>query len=530
MITSPITIFIIFLAVIAFYKGYKEFLKYRKTKIYLQTEIKKNENLDLFIENVYFKKIELKGLAAELINEAIYSPNLDSLLSSQAGKLESYLKFPRLISSLLILFGLFGTIVGLLESIGGLDTISVANLSSNLINVGISHVFGGLNKAFETTLWGIIGTIFLSFSLYGFSKEGNKLWDLYSQVANKIFIYKQTHINLPSEKEFYKIVASMKRIEFEMDSNLKESFSKFLELQEISSDQYHKLINRFHEIIDNQKMTSEENYNLIKSIDSVTKRYKDTSIHYNELLNERFSVLINSLNDLNKNTDSVKNLLNIFQNEIKNERLSIDNNDAYVTLATPDYFSKGKWSRIYIYVYTKKLLNKIKKRIEALKDDYKAVANEKTAKNIWDRRIIVKVVPEDVFIMDTQHIIRLTYPLSELKISLKPNDNIKITNPVPASLILIDMDLNEEIITVPFNAIIKDYIVDHVSRPLVHNITSISSFLIGSGVIILQSLTKIGLNSFVSLPLGTTLIVLSAILAIIKNRKFDKPLKSFVSP
>ncbi len=503
----------------------------------------KENNLDKITgpEQIHQIEIITKGLLRELMTELAgetkFSKDLNSLLAHQAGKLDSLLKFPRMISSLLVLIGLLGTVSGVLISMQGVSLGSQSNVSIVEMRQSISLIFNGLDTAFLTTFYGILGTVILTAINFGVAAKGNSFWYSYRSFAKRVAenIRDEEGLDFHKSASIAKNLAETKSL-FESLKNMEDSIDERLlqNIDQINRD-YKKWLRQFtgyqNELTDGfKRQIGQINFmrqslyelsielndvrsNLNSSVSQIVANEKETLKEFSEHING----LIKSIERLPKELNLGRLLKELTQTRYEK---------AIVTVATPKYFSKRKWTRLLISCHTHSHKAKARSRFKT-RENIEIIESKESESNLWHRYVGVKITPAGVFEMDARSKIYLRPPITEFTISLKPSDEAQIREPIPASIILIDADSNEELIEIPIDLQVKDYVVDHVSRPLVHHMLTGGAFVAGTLVITLENITQYGFKTFFGLPPGELLISMGAFVQLLNFWKYGKRTKSF---
>ena len=533
------------------------------------------------------------NLTTKLIGDLQSAQDLKVFLSFQAGQINSMLRFPKMISSLLVLIGLLGTISGILMSMKGIDVASDKTLNINEVSKGIELIFGGLDTAFITTFFGIAGTLMLIGFNYYASVAADKLWSIYLPVSNKLFDFFQSCDAYETKNDKFKTLdedirqlrSLSERIEellehkSKLDHSLKTSLERYCDFYEFSSKSIEKFTERVDKSIKKsyhsterlidatsesiETIAAEFNRSIQKSTgktEYLAKAIKDSLETIANHVNENIQESNNSMEDLlaattrikenvageNKALQNIGQSLNDLTDSMKSidERLhkvlSYDNRieikepperkeKPIVTLATPMLFSKRYWSRAMIYCYAERLKDEIASRIES-KNKLEKMENRAGSETMWERCIDIKILPGESIEVEDRKKIMLTYPLKEIAIQMKPKDNAQINQPIPATLILSDSESGEELIDVPFEMKVTDFMFDHISRPFVQKFFARTTLLMGAIAIILDKILGLGIKSIYGIPTGEALLAFSGAVHVFHWLQYGKKSNNFDSP
>lgn len=127
---------------------------------------------------------------------AVAQTALSSILEGRQSLIGS---FPRHILSILVILGLIGTLVGLIEAVTRAEPMGNLTKLTDLGKVAstIGGTLGGMRTAFSTTLWGLGGTLALGFLSYFFNRKQslfiNELEDFTATALIPRFFPESTH-------------------------------------------------------------------------------------------------------------------------------------------------------------------------------------------------------------------------------------------------------------------------------------------------------------------------------------------------
>ena len=159
-----------------------------------------------------------------------------SVIQNDISTTSSVIKY---ISGILILVGLLGTFLGIIKSVKGLEGAINLGIYSNQnfdhLFTNITQVLNGLDKAFGTSIIGIISYIILSFAYTIYKKSENKLAVSFKNIAiSKIIpFYQKLNIDPLAQIIITSINKTLPNVVKESSEALKESSNTILEVSEM---------------------------------------------------------------------------------------------------------------------------------------------------------------------------------------------------------------------------------------------------------------------------------------------------------
>ncbi len=265
---------VLFLFIVGVGKIVKAYLHYsfeeNQIALYLEERNinKENSILSLSPQSILYKRyMRIK----QLYDDGI-PINHGAIASIMVAEESRYLSFPKFVNNVLILTGVFGTIVSLILALIGAGSI----LKTSVAGEGMWLIINGMNTALTTT-----ATAIVSYFLYTYFY--NKLLDLQTAIFSKVedvvmrvmiadFVYEQDEVDYRSAKAIEQLTetvaalstnyAAIERAIEALTANQAEMVERFSYLQSLSS---------LETLVNQQKMQSDKADLLYNKLDELSQ-------------------------------------------------------------------------------------------------------------------------------------------------------------------------------------------------------------------------------------------------------------------
>lgn len=190
--------------------------------------------------------------------------------------------------------------------------------------------------------------------------------------------------------------------------------------------------------------------------------------------------------------------------------------DYSYNIGMPKFLSKGFSSRLIIYINLSELNARI---IEEISKEFETQFGDQLKGEIFGKKISVTITTLDFEIAGEFKNILIDKPLTEISILVRPKDQIKCDTPIPIDISIMESETGHILATLHKSVVVKDYLIDHISRPKINTLSQACSFVSGTLFIILSLLGKLGEAHIFSIPIATILFSIGAI-NMISNRNY----------